>query len=200
MDLPTQLFIDGEWTDADGGATFDVTDPATGELVASVADARAVDVRNMIDAAAAAQDIWAATPAIDRALIMRRAVTIFEERIEELARLLTREQGKPLDQAIGEIRYGIGFIDWFAEEARRVYGMTIPPTTSAKRILAIKQPVGITACITPWNFPSLQILRKLGAALAAGCTMIVKPPAQTPLSALEIARVFHDAGLPPGVL
>lgn len=200
MDFPTQLFVNGEWTDAESGATFDVTDPATGELVATVADAGAVDVRRMVDAAAAAQDSWAELPALERAAIMRRAAVLFEERIDDLATLLTREQGKPLDQSVAEIRYGVGFIDWFAEEARRVYGMTIPASTTSKRILALKQPLGVTACITPWNFPNLQILRKLGAALAAGCTMIVKPPEQTPLSALEIARVFHDAGLPPGVL
>lgn len=200
MDFPTQLFSNGEWIDAESGATFAVTDPATGDLVAMVADAGATDVRRMVDAASAAQDTWAVTPALERAMIMRRAAQIFEERIDDLARLLTREQGKPLDQSVAEIRYGVGFIDWFAEEARRVYGMTIPASTPAKRILALRQPVGVTACITPWNFPSLQILRKLGAALAAGCTMIVKPPEQTPLSALEIARVFHDAGLPPGVL
>jgi succinate-semialdehyde dehydrogenase/glutarate-semialdehyde dehydrogenase len=200
VDFPTQLFVDGEWRDASDGATFEVIDPSTGELVAHVADATAEDVRAMIDGAVAAQEPWAATPAVERAAIMRRAARIFEDRIDELARLLSREQGKPVAQAIGELQYGIGFIDWFAEEARRVHGMTIPATTGAKRIITLKQPIGVTACITPWNFPALQILRKLGAALAAGCTMIVKPAELTPLSALEIARVFHDAGLPPGVL
>lgn len=200
MDFPTQLFIDGDWRDASDGATFDVLDPSTGELVAKVADATEDDVRAMIDGAAAAQDSWAAMPAVERAAIMRRAGRIFEERLDELARLMSREQGKPVAQAIGELQYGIGFIDWFAEEARRVHGMTIPATTSAKRIITIKQPIGVTACITPWNFPSLQILRKLGACLAAGSTMVLKPAELTPLSALEIARVFHDAGLPPGVL
>lgn len=200
MDFPTQLFLDGAWRDAGDGATFEVVDPATGEVIAHVADATADDVRAMVDAAVAVQDRWAATPAVERAAIMRRAARIFEERIDELARLLSREQGKPLAQAVGEWQYGIGFIDWFAEEARRVHGMTIPAATTAKRIITIRQPIGVTACITPWNFPSLQILRKLGAALAAGCTMIVKPAELTPLSALEIARVFHDAGLPDGVL
>ncbi|WP_028638571.1 NAD-dependent succinate-semialdehyde dehydrogenase [Nocardioides sp. URHA0032] len=200
MDFPTQLFLGGEWRDASDGATFDVVDPATGDLVAQVADATADDVRAMIDAAVAAQEPWAAMPAIERAAIMRRAARIFDERIDDLARLLSREQGKPLAQAVGEWQYGIGFIDWFAEEARRIHGSTIPATTTAKRIITIRQPIGVTACITPWNFPSLQILRKLGAALAAGCTMIVKPAELTPLSALEIARVFHEAGLPPGVL
>jgi succinate-semialdehyde dehydrogenase/glutarate-semialdehyde dehydrogenase len=200
VDFPTQLFLNGEWTDASDGATFDVVDPATGEVIAKVSDATADDVRAMVDAAAAVQDSWAAVPAVERAAMMRRAARIFEERIYDLARLLSREQGKPLAQAIGELQYGIGFIDWFAEEARRVHGSTIPATTGAKRIITLKQPIGVTACITPWNFPSLQILRKLGAALAAGCTMVVKPAELTPLSALEIARVFHDAGLPAGVL
>ncbi len=200
MDFPTQLFIDGAWTDASDGATFDVIDPSTGELIAKVADATEDDVRAMIDGAAFAQDPWAAMPAVERAAILRRAARIFEERIDELAQLLSREQGKPVAQAIGEWQYGIGFLDWFAEEARRVHGTTIPATTSAKRIITLKQPLGVTACITPWNFPSLQILRKLGACLAAGCTMVHKPAELTPLSALEIARVFADAGLPPGVL
>jgi succinate-semialdehyde dehydrogenase/glutarate-semialdehyde dehydrogenase len=120
--------------------------------------------------------------------------------IDHLARVMTLEQGKPLDQSRGELEYGIGFIEWFAEEARRIYGMTIPATSREKRITVIKQPLGVTAAITPWNFPSLQILRKLGAALAAGCTMVVKPAELTPLSALEIGRCFHEAGLPKGVL
>jgi succinate-semialdehyde dehydrogenase/glutarate-semialdehyde dehydrogenase len=200
VDFPTQLFIDGEWRDASDGATFDVTDPSTGELVAQVADATEDDVRAMIDGAAVAQQTWGATAALERATILRRAARIFDERIDELARLLAREQGKPVAQAIGELQYGIGFIDWFAEEARRIHGATIPASTSAKRIITIKQPIGVTACITPWNFPSLQILRKLGACLAAGSTMVLKPAELTPLSALEIGRVFHDAGLPPGVL
>ena len=200
MNFPTQLYVNGEWRDASDGATFDVEDPATGEVVAAVADATEDDVRDMVDAAAAVQDSWAATPAVERAAIMRKAARLYEERIEDLARLMSREQGKPFGQAVGELEYGIGFIDWFAEEARRVHGMTIPATTRNKRIVTLKQPLGVTACITPWNFPSLQILRKLGAALAAGCSMIVKPAELTPLSALEIARAFHDAGLPPGVL
>lgn len=200
MDFPTQLFDNGQWRDAENGDTFDVIDPATGEVLAKVADASAEDVRRMVDSSAAAQPGWAARPAVERAAVMRRAAALFEERIDHLAEVLTREQGKPLEQSVGEIRYGLGFIEWFAEEARRVHGMTIPATTTKKRIVVLKRPIGVTACITPWNFPSLQILRKLGAALAAGCTMIVKPAELTPLSALEIARVFHDAGLPPGVL
>lgn len=200
MEFPTQLYANGRWNDADNGATFEVFEPASGRVLAHVADASTADVRAMIDAAATAQDAWAATPALERSQILRRAAALFAERIDELARVLTCEQGKPLNQAAGEIRYGLSFIDWFAEEARRIGGTTIPATTAAKRIATIKHPIGVTACITPWNFPALQILRKLGAALAAGCTMIVKPAELTPLSALEIARVFDEAGLPAGVL
>lgn len=200
MDFPTQLFVDGQWRDASDGRTFAVTNPATGELLADVADATRDDVLAMIDGAAAVQEEWAATPALERAAIMHRAVALSEERLDHLASVMTQEQGKPLDQSLGELSYGYGFIDWFAEEARRIVGTTIPATTRHKRIVTIRQPLGVTAAITPWNFPALQILRKLGAALAAGCTMIVKPAELTPISALEIARVFHDAGLPPGVL
>jgi succinate-semialdehyde dehydrogenase/glutarate-semialdehyde dehydrogenase len=200
VEFPTQLFVDGQWRDATDGRTFAVTNPATGELLAEVADAGHDDVVAMIDGAAAVQDEWAATPALERAAIMHRAVALSEERMEHLAAVLTREQGKPLEQSVGELRYGYGFVDWFAEEARRINGATIPATTRHKRIVTIRQPLGVTAAITPWNFPALQILRKLGAALAAGCSMIVKPAELTPLSALEIARVFSDAGLPPGVL
>lgn len=200
MDISTQLFINGEWRDAEGTRTFAVTDPATGELVAEAADASAADVTTMVDGCADVQDEWAALPAAERAAIMHRAVAIAEQRMEHLAEVLTREQGKPLGQATAELKYGYGFVTWFAEEARRLYGSTIPATTASKRISTIRQPLGVTACITPWNFPALQILRKLGAALAAGCTMVIKPAELTPLSALELAKVFHDAGLPPGVL
>jgi succinate-semialdehyde dehydrogenase/glutarate-semialdehyde dehydrogenase len=200
VEFPTQLFADGRWRDAADGRTFAVTNPATGELLAEVADAGPDDVAAMIHGAAAVQDEWAATPAVERAAIMHRAVALSEERMEHLAAVLTSEQGKPLEQSVGELRYGYGFVDWFAEEARRINGATIPATTRHKRIVTIRQPLGVTAAITPWNFPALQILRKLGAALAAGCSMIVKPAELTPLSALEMARVFSDAGLPPGVL
>jgi succinate-semialdehyde dehydrogenase/glutarate-semialdehyde dehydrogenase len=200
VEFPTQLFADGRWRDAADGRTFAVTNPATGDLLAEVADAGPDDVAAMIHGAAAVQDEWAATPAVERAAIMHRAVALSEERMEHLAAVLTSEQGKPLEQSVGELRYGYGFVDWFAEEARRINGATIPATTRHKRIVTIRQPLGVTAAITPWNFPALQILRKLGAALAAGCSMIVKPAELTPLSALEMARVFSDAGLPPGVL
>lgn len=193
-------FIGGEWQAPGANGTFPVHNPATGEVVADVASATADDVRRAIDAADAVQAAWASTPAIERSVIMRRAAAIMIDRIDELAELMVREQGKPLAQAKGELVYGCGFIDWFAEEGRRAYGMTIPASVSEKRIIIAKQPIGISAAITPWNFPSLQLLRKLGAALGAGCTMIAKPAELTPLSALEVARAFEEAGLPKGVL
>ena len=200
LNFPTQLFIDDEWTDAVGGATFAVTNPATGEVLIKVADAGADDMRRAIDVAAAAQPSWGSTVALERSAIIRRAAQIMRDDMDRLAHIMTLEQGKPLAQSRGEIEYGIGFLEWFAEEARRIYGMTIPAGTQEKRIAVLKEPLGVTVAITPWNFPSLQILRKLGAALAAGCTMVVKPSELTPLSALEIGRCFQAAGLPHGVL
>ena len=196
----TQLFVAGQWRDAAGGGTFDVTNPATGEVLAKVADGGHADMARAIDGAAAAQPAWAAMPALARGEIIRAAAAIMTGQVGHLATVLTMEQGKPLEQARGEVEYGIGFLNWFAEEARRAYGMTIPATAAAKRITVLRQPAGVTAAITPWNFPSVQILRKLGAALAAGCTMVVKPAELTPLSALEIGRCFAQAGLPAGVL
>ena len=193
---PNQLLIDGVWQDAVSGETFQVANPANGAEIVRIADASEADVALAIDAAARAQKVWAATPALERSMIIRRAAEIGRENIQRLAELLTEEHGKPVAQSIGELNYGFDFLDWFAEEGRRAYGTTIPSTGSNKRILAIKQPAGISVAITPWNFPSLQILRKLGAALAAGCTMIVKPAALTPLSGLEIGRLFTEAGLP----
>ena len=200
LNFPTQLFIDDEWTDAVGGATFAVNNPATGEVLIKVADAGADDMRRAIDVAAAAQPSWGSTVALERSAIIRRAAQIMRDDMDRLAHIMTLEQGKPLAQSRGEIDYGIGFLEWFAEEARRIYGMTIPAGTQEKRIAVLKEPLGVTVAITPWNFPSLQILRKLGAALAAGCTMVVKPSELTPLSALEIGRCFQAAGLPHGVL
>ena len=197
---PNQLLIDGVWQDAVSGETFPVANPANGNEIVRIADASEADVAQAIDAAARAQKVWGATPALERSTIIRRAAAIGRENIQRLAELLTEEHGKPVAQSIGELNYGFDFLDWFAEEGRRAYGTTIPSTGPNKRIVAIKQPAGISVAITPWNFPSLQILRKLGAALAAGCTMIVKPAALTPLTALEIGRLFTEAGLPDGVL
>jgi len=196
----SKLLIDGAWQDAVSGETFPVNNPANGAEIVRIADASAEDVTLAVDAAERAQKAWAATPALERSGIIRRAAEIGRENIQRLAELLTEEQGKPVAQSLGELNYGFDFLDWFAEEGRRAYGTTVPSTGPDKRIVAIKQAAGISVAITPWNFPSLQILRKLGAALAAGCTMIVKPAALTPLSALEIGRFFTEAGLPDGVL
>lgn len=196
-----QLFVGGEWIDsANSGKTFEVTNPANGEVIATLPDAGREDMQRAIDAAAAAQPEWAETTAQHRARIMQRAARIMHERKEHLARIMTLEQGKPLAESRGEIVYAASFIEWFAEEGKRVYGETVPAASPDKRILVIKRPVGVTAAITPWNFPAAMITRKLGPALAAGCTMIIKPSELTPLSALELARIFEDAGLPKGVL
>jgi succinate-semialdehyde dehydrogenase/glutarate-semialdehyde dehydrogenase len=157
-------------------------------------------MRRAIDAAAAVQEEWAATTAAHRAGIMRRAADLMHERKEHLATVMTLEQGKPLAESRGEIVYAASFIEWFAGEAGRVYGDTVPASAPGKRIMVIKRPVGVTAAITPWNFPAAMITRKLGPALAAGCTMVIKPSELTPLSALEMARIFEEAGLPKGVL
>ncbi|WP_104134072.1 MULTISPECIES: NAD-dependent succinate-semialdehyde dehydrogenase [unclassified Cryobacterium] len=196
----TKLFIDGSWQDAISGETFAVINPADGSELVRIADANAEDMLKAIDSAQKAQAGWAATPALERSRILRKAAEIARADIDRLAHVLTMEQGKPLAQALGEITYGLDFIEWFAEEARRTYGTTVPSTGPDKRIVAIKQATGVSVAITPWNFPALQILRKLGAALAAGCAMIVKPAALTPLSALEIGKYFAEAGLPDGVL
>ena len=168
-------YIAGEWTAPGEAGTFPVVNPATGESFAHVAVASAADIRRAIDGAEEARRGWAATPAIERSTIMRRAAGIMMGRIDDLGEILVKEQGKPLAQAKGEITYGCGFIDWFAEEGRRAYGTTIPASVPDKRIIIIRQPIGISVAITPWNFPSLQLLRKLGAALGAGCPMIAKP-------------------------
>jgi succinate-semialdehyde dehydrogenase/glutarate-semialdehyde dehydrogenase len=199
-EFPRGLLIANEWVDAASGETFGVENPATGETIAKVADAGEADMYRAIDAAATAQPAWGAAVALERSQVLRRAAQAMRADIDHLATVMTLEQGKPRDQSRGELEYGIGFIEWFAEESRRVYGMTIPSTSVDKRISVLKQPLGVTAAITPWNFPSLQILRKLGAALAAGCAMVVKPSELTPLSALEIGRCFMEAGLPAGVL
>ncbi|WP_291054226.1 NAD-dependent succinate-semialdehyde dehydrogenase [Herbiconiux sp.] len=199
-DYLTKLFIDGTWQDAAAGETFPVLDPATGLEIARVADANADDMTRAIDGAEAAQPAWAALPALERSKIIRRAAEIARADIQRLAEVMTAEHGKPVAQSIGELNYGLDFLEWFAEEGRRTYGTTVPSTGPDKRITAIRQAAGVSVAITPWNFPSLQILRKLGAALAAGCSMVVKPAALTPISALEIGRFFAEAGLPAGVL
>jgi succinate-semialdehyde dehydrogenase / glutarate-semialdehyde dehydrogenase len=197
--LRLDLFVDGAWTPASDGARFDVTDPGTGEPVGAVASATRADVRRAIDAAAEALPAWAARPATERARIMRRWFDLIVENADDLAAILTAEQGKPVAEAKGEILYGAAFIEWFAEEAKRVYGETIPTNVAGRRLLVLKQPIGVCAAITPWNFPMAMIPRKAGPALAAGCTMVLKPASATPLSALALAELADRAGLPAGV-
>jgi succinate-semialdehyde dehydrogenase/glutarate-semialdehyde dehydrogenase len=195
------LFVGGEWWDsAASGKTFNVTNPANGETLATLPDAGREEMQSAIDAAATIQEEWASTTAQYRAGIMREAARLMHERKEHLARVMTLEQGKPITESRGEIVYAASFVEWFAEEGRRVYGDVVPASFPDKRILVIKRPVGVTAAITPWNFPSAMITRKLGPALAAGCTMVIKPSELTPLSALELASIFEEAGLPQGVL
>jgi len=182
------------------GDTFAVTDPATGQKLADVPRMGAEETQRALEAATRALPAWRARPAKQRALVLRRIADLMLERIDHLAALLVREQGKPLAEAEAEIAYAASFYEWFAEEGKRVYGDTIPPPTQDRRILVLKQPVGVTAGITPWNFPSAMVTRKSAPALAAGCTMVLKPAEQTPLSALAIAEVAEEAGLPPGVL
>lgn len=195
-----KLYIAGEWTDSHSGKTFEVLNPATLEPIATVPDAGRAEMQRAIDAAAEAQPAWAERPAIERHKVLKAAAALMTERTEDLARLMTAEEGKPLTESRTEVAYAASFIDWFAEEARRVYGVTVPANTADKRILVLKRPVGVTAAITPWNFPAAMITRKLGPALAAGCAQVIKPSELTPLTALEIARVFEDAGLPKGLL
>ncbi len=198
--IDERLLIGGEWVEAAEGARFDVTDPATGELVGSAPDAGEADVRAAIDAAAGALDGWKAAPAIQRARILRRAADLIRERRDQIGVVMTSEQGKPLAEATGEVEYAASFLEWFAGEAERVYGQVVPPMNPASRVLVLRQPVGLTAAITPWNFPAAMMTRKLGPAMAAGCTSVVKPASATPLTAALILRAIEDAGAPPGVV
>lgn len=199
-DSEYNLLIGGVCGPAASGASFAVTNPATGAELAQVPDAGAPETRAAIDAAAAAGPTWAATPAPQRVAVLRRAAALMLEQQERLATIMTLEQGKPLGEARGEIAYAASFLTWFAGEAERIYGTTIPASAPGKRLFVLRQPVGVVALITPWNFPSAMITRKLGPALAAGCTAVIKPAEQTPLSALELGRIFEQAGLPAGVL
>lgn len=197
--LRADLFIDGEWV-AGGNGRADVTDPATGDVVARMAVADEADVQRAVAAAAAAAPLWGATPAPDRARVLRRWFDLIVEHADDLATILTAEQGKPWAEARGEILYGAGFVEWYAEEGKRIYGEVIPTNNRNRRLITIRQPIGVTAAITPWNFPSAMILRKAGPALAAGCPMIIKPAEETPLSATALAELAHRAGVPAGVL
>jgi succinate-semialdehyde dehydrogenase/glutarate-semialdehyde dehydrogenase len=193
-------FIDGAWVAADSGATFAVTNPATGETIATVPDMGAAETKRAIDAAAAALPGWAALTAKERAAILRKWFDLLMAHQEPLARILTAEQGKSLAEARGEIAYGASFIEWFAEEAKRLYGDVIPGHQRDKRLIVLKQPIGVVGAITPWNFPCAMITRKLGPALAAGCTAVVKPAEATPLTALAMAVLAVEAGIPRGVV
>ncbi|HXU99678.1 MAG TPA: NAD-dependent succinate-semialdehyde dehydrogenase [Caulobacteraceae bacterium] len=197
--LRADAYIGGAWRAAASGKRFAVTNPATGEVIAEVADLAAGDARGAIEAAAAAQGPWAALTAKARAALMMAWHGLIMAAREDLARLMTAEQGKPLAETRGEVTYGASFIEWFAEEGKRAYGDVIPQHADGKRILVLKQPVGVAAAITPWNFPNAMITRKAGPALAAGCAFVIKPPQETPLSALALAELAHRAGIPPGV-
>jgi succinate-semialdehyde dehydrogenase / glutarate-semialdehyde dehydrogenase len=192
-------FIDGGWSAADSGASLEVTNPATLKKLGSVPNMGAAETRRAIAAAAAALPAWRARTAKERAVILRRWFDLMTENQEDLATLMTAEQGKPLAESKTEILYAASFIEWFGEEAKRLYGDIIPGHQSDKRIMVLRQPVGVVAAITPWNFPSAMITRKAGPALAAGCTLVCKPATQTPYSALALAELAHRAGVPKGV-
>ena len=198
--LRRQSYVDGDWRDARTRARFPVRDPATGEMLAEVADFDAADARGAIEAASRALPAWRARTGKERAQIMRKWFDLLMANQEDLARLMTAEQGKPLSETRGEVAYGASFIEWFAEEAKRVYGDVIPSTQAGRRILVLKEPIGVVAAITPWNFPNAMITRKVAPAIAVGCTVVIKPSEETPLSALALADLAHRAGLPKGVL
>ncbi len=195
-----QCYINGQWLSADSSETMDVTDPATGDLLASVPVMGSTETRRAIAAADKAWPLWREKTAEQRASILHRWGELMVENQEDLAQLMTAEQGKPLTESRGEIAYAASFIGWFAEEGRRVYGDTIPQHQADRRILVLKQPIGVCAAITPWNFPSAMITRKAAAALAAGCTLVVKPSEDTPFSALALCELAEQAAVPAGVL
>ncbi|MGO4280924.1 succinate semialdehyde dehydrogenase [Cupriavidus sp. OV038] len=198
--LKQLAYVDGQWIGADSGATFDVTDPATGEVIAKVADLGAAETERAVAAAEVAQRAWAAKTGKERANLLRRWFDLMIANTDDLAYLMTREQGKPLAEARGEIAYAASFIEWFAEEAKRVDGEVLATPAADKRLVTLRQPVGVCAAITPWNFPAAMITRKAGPALAAGCAIVIKPAELTPLSAFALAELAHRAGIPAGVL
>jgi succinate-semialdehyde dehydrogenase/glutarate-semialdehyde dehydrogenase len=194
-----QCFIDGKWVDADSGKTIDVTNPATGEILGTIPNMGAAETKRAIEAAEKSWAAWRAKTAKERAVILRNLFNLMMENQDDLAILMTAEQGKPLAESKGEIAYAASFIEWFAEEGKRTYGETIPTFASDKRVLVQKEPVGVVAAITPWNFPAAMITRKAGPALAAGCPIVIKPATQTPFSALALAELAQRAGIPAGV-
>src|SRR5687768_1250530 len=193
-------YVDGAWVSARSGAIITVDNPANGESIGVVPKLGAAETRTAIEAAARAFPAWRKKTAKERAAVMRRWFDLMMANQEDLARLMTIEQGKPLAESRGEVAYAAGFLEWFGEEAKRVYGDTIPGQQADKRILVIKQPIGVVGCITPWNFPLAMITRKAGPAIAAGCTVVLKPASQTPFSALALAELAQRAGVPKGVL
>ncbi|MEN2426370.1 NADP-dependent succinate-semialdehyde dehydrogenase [Chromobacterium vaccinii] len=197
--LRQQCYLDGQWLDADSGQSIAVLNPATGETVGQVPKMGAAEAERAVAAAARAFPAWKAKSAKERAAILRRWFDLIIAHQQDLAVILTSEQGKPLAEAKGEIAYGASYIEWYAEEAKRVYGDIVPGPAGDRRVLVTKEPIGVTAAITPWNFPSAMITRKAAPALAAGCTMVVRPASQTPLSALALAELAERAGIPPGV-
>jgi succinate-semialdehyde dehydrogenase/glutarate-semialdehyde dehydrogenase len=198
--LRRDSYVDGAWVGARSGGRFPVRDPATGERLCEVADFDAADTTRAIEAASRALPAWRQKTAKERAQIMRRWFDLLMANQEDLARLMTAEQGKPLAETRGEVAYGASFIEWFAEEGKRVYGDIIPTTQAGRRVLVLKEPIGVVAAITPWNFPNAMITRKVAPAIAAGCTVVIKPSEETPLSALALAELADRAGLPKGVL
>jgi len=198
--LESKALINGAWEPARDGSCFDVVNPANQQVIAQVANCGAVETAAAIEAASAAQVDWAMRPAKEKANLLRCWFDLVIAQQEPLAQLLTLEQGKPLAEARAEIAYGASYIEWFAEEAKRIYGDTIPQPSADKRIITLKQPIGVVACITPWNFPNAMLARKIAPALAAGCTVVCKPANETPLSALALAHLAMQAGIPAGVI
>ncbi|WP_313610679.1 aldehyde dehydrogenase family protein, partial [Rhizobium sp.] len=195
-----KALINGQWqASGEGGASFVVTNPSTGEVIATLPDMTRADAARAIDAAHKAQKLWAKKTGKERAAVLRKLYDLMVANADDLAAILTMEMGKPLAEAKGEILYGAAYVEWFGEEAKRVYGDTIPGHQPDKRIIVLKQPVGVVASITPWNFPNAMLARKFAPAVAAGCTMVSKPAAETPLSALALAVLADRAGLPAGV-
>ena len=193
------MYVGGAWIDAMTGRTMRVTNPADGEVLAELPDAGRDDVWRAVDVAAKAFPAWASTPAVERGRILRRVFDLMTEQRDELAKIVTQENGKPFDEAKREVAFATGYFSWFGEEARRVYGDIVPPPTAGKRLWVLRQPIGVVGAITPWNFPATMVTRKIAPALAAGCTVVLKPASATPLTALALARIGEEAGLPAGV-
>ncbi|RFU64562.1 NAD-dependent succinate-semialdehyde dehydrogenase [Peribacillus saganii] len=199
LDL-NKLFINGEWVQAESGETFNVYNPATAEVVSPVPNGGDKEARLAVDAAHEAFRTWSQATAYERSTYIKKWHDIILEHKEEVAQVLVDEQGKPMTEALGEVNYAVSFLAWYAEEAKRIYGETIPASAIDKRIIILKQPVGVVAAITPWNFPAAMITRKIAPALAAGCTVVIKPAEQTPLTAIKLAELAEKAGLPKGVI